>query len=85
MVLQSNLVAAQQRCMEAVKESQASLENEHATCDEVQLLRKQLVEARYAGTHLSAPKIFKLFAAKQLSASLAFLFGWTFYRFIQKR
>jgi len=46
-ILQSDLAAAEQRCIEAEKESQASLENEHATSEEVQLLRRQLLESRY--------------------------------------
>ena len=44
--LQSDLAAAEERCMEAEKQSQAGLENEHATSDEVQELRRQLTEAR---------------------------------------
>jgi hypothetical protein len=51
-VLQSDLAAAEQRCAEAERESQASLEDEHATSDEVQLLRRQLLEARYTSDHL---------------------------------
>lgn len=45
--LQSDLAAAELRCTEAEKQSQASLENEHATPNEVQLLRRQLTEARW--------------------------------------
>jgi hypothetical protein len=46
MVLRSDLAAAQQRCLMAEKESQASLENKHATSEEVHLLRRQLLESR---------------------------------------
>ena len=53
--LQSDLAAAEERCVEAEKQSQAGLENEHATSEEVQLLRRQLTEARLVPLRLCIP------------------------------